>query len=258
MRVALVTLDIAWEDPETNHRRAGERLREAAAAGARLAILPEMFATGFSMDAAKVAEAEGGPTETWLRDAAASTGLHVLAGVAQIGPDGGKPENRALLASPSGRVERTPKLHPFSSANEHLSYRGGDRVATWDVEGIRVTPLVCYDLRFPEPFRVATDDTDLYAVIANWPDRRREHWRTLLRARAIENLAYVAGVNRAGEGDGLRYPGDSALVGPWGETIVEGGPQETVLVADVDAAAVREARASFPPLRDRRPEAYRR
>ena len=106
----------------------------------------------------------------------------------------------------------------------------GDRVVTWDVEGVRVTPLVCYDLRFPEPFRLAAEETDLFAVIANWPDRRRAHWKGLLLARAVENLAYVAGVNRVGEGNGQTYLGDSALVGPWGEALVTAEGQEAVLL----------------------------
>jgi predicted amidohydrolase len=99
---------------------------------------------------------------------------------------------------------------------------------------------------------------DLFAIVANWPEARREHWRTLLRARAIENLCYVAGVNRVGEGGKLRYAGDSVVVSPWGEVLAEGGADEAVLFADVDPAAVRDARAKFPALSDRRPEAYRK
>ena len=130
-------------------------------------------------------------------------------------------------------------------------------MVTVSVEGLRVTPFVFYDLRFPEPFRLAAADTDLFAVVANWPDARRDAWRTLLRARAIENLCYVAGVNRAGEG-GLRYAGDSTVVSPWGDVLVEGGAEESVLIADVDPETVRATRAKFPALEDRRPEAYRR
>ena len=121
-----------------------------------------------------------------------------------------------------------------------------------------MTPFVCYDLRFPEPFRLAAADTDLFAIVANWPDARREAWRTLLRARAIENLCFVAGVNRAGEGGGLRYAGDSAVISPWGDVLAEGGAEEAVLIADVDPETVRATRAKFPALEDRRPEAYRR
>lgn len=256
MKVALLQLDLAWEDVPANHARASRLLGQAASLGTRLAILPEMFATGFSMDGRRVAQADGGPTETFLRERAASLGLHVLAGVAELAEP--LPANRALLVSPNGSVRRYTKIHPFSFAGEEKVMASGDAVVTWDVEGLRVTPLVCYDLRFPEPFRLAADDTDLYAVLANWPERRRLHWSLLLRARAVENLAFVAGVNRIGEGDGLRYLGDSALVGPWGETVVSATEQETLLVADVDPAAVAAARRRFPVLADRRPGSYRR
>ena len=254
MKVALLQLDLAWEDVPANHARAARLLDQAASLGARLAILPETFATGFSMDGRKVSQPEGGPTEAFLCERAASLGLHVLAGVAELAEP--LPANRALLVSPDGRVRRYTKIHPFSFAGEEKVMASGGSVATWEVEGLRVTPLVCYDLRFPEPFRLAADETDLYAVLANWPERRRHHWSLLLRARAVENLAFVAGVNRVGDGDGLRYLGDSALVGPWGETIVAASEQEALLVADVSPEAVAEARRRFPVLADRRPESY--
>ncbi len=256
MKVALLQLDIAWEDVPANHARASRLLDQAAALGARLAILPEMFATGFSMDGRRIAQPEGGPTETFLRERAAALGLHLLAGVAET--DVPLPQNRALLVSPDGRARRFTKIHPFSFAGEDEVMGNGTDVVTWDVEGLRVTPLVCYDLRFPEPFRFAAEETDLYAVIANWPERRRHHWSLLLRARAVENLAYVAGVNRVGEGDGLRYLGDSALVSPWGETIVSAAEQESVLVAEISSETVAEVRRKFPVLSDRRPASYRR
>jgi predicted amidohydrolase len=251
VRIALIQLDLAWEDAPANHQRADRRLREAAALGARLAILPEMFSAGFSMATEKVAEPEGGPSETFLRDTAEGLGMWILGGI----PEVPGPRNVAVLVSPDGVVHRYTKIHPFSFGDENRHYVPGDRVATWDVEGLRITPLICYDLRFPEPFRLAADDTDAYVVIASWPERRRAHWSTLLRARAIENQAYVLGVNRVGEGGGLSYSGQSVAVDPWGDALVEGAKQEAVLVADIDPAVVAEARRTFPPLRDRRPEA---
>jgi predicted amidohydrolase len=215
-----------------------------------------MCATGFSMRAGEIAEPEGGPTESFLREEAARLGLFVLAGVAQLAEP--LPLNRAILARPDGSASRVAKLHPFSFSGEEKVFGAGLGVETFDVEGVRVTPLVCYDLRFPEPFRLAADDTHLYAVIANWPERRRAHWRTLLAARAIENLAYVAGVNRVGEGDGLVYAGDSALVSPWGETLLSAAGEEALLLGDVLPENVSSARERFPALRDRRPEAYHR
>ena len=256
MRLALVQMDLAWEDVAENHRRARKHLEEASRRGARLALLPEMFCTGFSMESDRIAQPPGGPSETFLRSTAKELGLSILASVPEAGQP--RPRNMAILAGPDGAVTRYAKIHPFTFGGEDRVYTGGDRIVTVPIDGVRVTPFVCYDLRFPEPFRLAADDTDLFALVANWPEARREHWRTLLRARAIENLCYVAGVNRVGEGGELRYAGDSVVVSPWGEVLVEGAADEAVLVCDVDPAIVRDARAKFPALRDRRPEAYRR
>ncbi len=256
MRVALLQMDLAWEDVAENHRRARRLLEEAAGKGARLALLPEMFCTGFSMESDRIAQPPGGPSETFLRDTARELSLSILASVPEAGQP--RPRNMAILAGPDGAVTRYAKIHPFTFGGEDKVYTGGDRIVTVTVEGVRVTPFVCYDLRFPEPFRLAAEDTDLFALVANWPEARREHWRTLLRARAIENLCYVAGVNRVGDGGKLHYAGDSAVISPWGEVLAEGSAKESVLVCDIEPAAVRDAREKFPALRDRRPDAYRR
>ncbi len=256
MKVALIQLDIAWEDVSENHRRAAGMLTEAAAGGARLAILPEMFCTGFSMKADRIAQPPGGPSETFLRERAAALDLWIIASLPEAGEPA--PRNMALAVSPDGSVTRYAKIHPFSYSGEHNHYAAGDRVVTVSIDGVRVTPFVCYDLRFPEPFRLAAPETDLFVVVANWPQERREHWRLLLRARAVENQAYVAGVNRVGEGGRLHYAGDSAVIGPMGETLAEAGDEARVLFSDVEPARVAEARSRFPFLADRRPQAYRR
>lgn len=256
MRIALVQMDLAWEDVAENHRRARRHLEAANAQGARLALLPEMFCTGFSMDSDRIAQPPGGESETFLRETARELAMWILASIPEAGQP--RPRNMAILAAPDGSATRYAKIHPFTYGGEGRVYTGGDRIVTVAVEGLRVTPFVCYDLRFPEPFRLAAEETDLFAVVANWPEARRETWRTLLRARAIENLCYAAGVNRVGDGGGLHYAGDSAVISPWGEVLVEGSDREAVLVCEVDPAVVRDARAKFPALSDRRPEAYRR
>jgi len=131
-------------------------------------------------------------------------------------------------------------------------------VETVEVEGVMVTPLICYDLRFPEPFRAAAAETDLFCVIANWPESRRYHWRTLLKARAIENQAFVLGVNRVGIGDGLEYSGDSVFLDPLGEDLAVVVPgSEGCYCGDVDATEVSRIREQFSFLKDRRPEVFR-
>jgi predicted amidohydrolase len=251
MRVAAIQHDITWEQPDATRERVVPMVAAAVAGGARLVVLPEMFATGFSMRPDRIAEDEGGPTERFLLDQAAEHQVHLLASIAQRGADGGY-RNNAVLARPDGSVERYAKIHPFSYAGEHERYAAGDRFLTTQVEDLRVSVFVCYDLRFADEFWALAHDTDLYVVPANWPAPRHEHWRALLQARAIENQAYVLGVNRVGLAKDLPHLGGSVVLDPLGVRLVEGGPQATVLVADVDPAVVQSVRQEFPFLPDRR------
>jgi predicted amidohydrolase len=252
MRVAAIQSDIAWEDPTASFERLRPWLAAAAAAGARLAVLPEMFACGFSMENDRVCEPVGGRSAAFLEEQARAHGLWVCGSIPEL-PDGERrPYNTLVLAGPAGQVHRYRKIHPFTFAREHEHYAAGSEHVTVDVEGVRCSLFVCYDLRFADEFWGRAEDTDAYLVVANWPDRRRHHWTTLLQARAIENQAYVVGVNRVGRGGNLDYTGDSRIVDPWGEVLAAGAGGETMLVAEVDPAVVRDARAKFPFLRDRR------
>jgi predicted amidohydrolase len=163
-----------------------------------------------------------------------------------------RPSNVFTVAAPDGTVHRYAKRHPFSFAGEHEHYAEGGERLTVDVEGVRMSPFVCYDLRFADAFWPIADRTDVYLVVASWPQARRDHWRTLLRARAIENQAYVVGVNRVGSGGGLDYAGDSCVVDPLGEVLVAAASVETVLTCDVDPAFVAKVRSELPFLADRR------
>ncbi len=253
MRIALLQTDIVWQRPAENHARLAPRLSAAAAAGARLAILPEVFAHGFSMDGAVLAEDDDGPTVAFLRDQAARLGLWVCGSLPLRRGGAGRPYNTLVFAGPEGERVDYAKIHPFTFAREHERYAAGDRFVHLTIDGVRITPFVCYDLRFADEFWVTAERTDLYVVVANWPKRRRHHWTCLLAARAIENQAYVAGVNRVGEGGGLTYTGDSRVVDPWGEVLAAAAGQETMLLADIDPAVVAHARETFPVLPDRRP-----
>lgn len=251
MKVAAVQHDITWEDAEATRKRLVPMIAQAATAGARLVALTEMYATGFSMRPERIAEDEGGPNEQFLIDQAREHDCWLVGSIAQRSA-AGKARNVAVLAGPDGSVHRYAKIHPFSYAGEDEHYEAGSRFVTVDVEGVRTSLFVCYDLRFADEFWALAGETDLYVVVANWPEPRREHWRMLLRARAIENQAYVLGVNRVGAAKDLNHVGDSAVIDPLGRVLAEASLGEAVLVADVLPEQVREVRATLPFLRDRR------
>lgn len=255
--VAAIQSDIAWEDPAANFKDLAPRIQGAAASGARLVVLPEMYACGFSMDTGRVAEPPGGPSTEFLQQQARAHGVWVCGSVPELpagepSDKGARPFNTLVLSSPDGALSRYRKTHPFTFSGEHEHYNAGDAFVTVDIEGLRCTLFVCYDLRFANEFWETAHATDAYIVVANWPQKRRHHWSTLLRARAIENQAYVVAANRVGEGGGLVYSGDSCVIDPWGETLASAAMRPTTLLAALDPEVVRSARAKFPVLGDRR------
>ena len=261
MRVSVVQHDIAWKQASTTRARLEPMVAAAAAAGSRLVVLTEMFATGFCMEPDEIAEPVGGPTEAWLVEQAARQDVWIIGSVAQwpadVSPDpGADPDRRAVnaavIAAPDGSVRRYEKMHPFSFAGEHEHYRPGDKPLTVDIDGVRTSVFVCYDLRFADDFWALAHDTDCYVVVANWPEPRREHWRALLRARAIENQAYVIGANRVGRAGDLPHTGDSVVLDPLGRALVEAAHEECVISADVDPDVVVDVRTRYPFLADRR------
>ena len=252
MRFAVVQHDIVWEDRTANFARLAPQVARAAGAGAEFVLLSETFSTGFSMTPG-IGEPEGGPSAQFLQAQAAEHGVWMAGSCPEVAPDGELPYNSLVLAGPDGTVHRYRKLHPFTHGGEHERFRAGEKPVTVEVGGLRVTPFVCYDLRFADVFWHAALDTDVYLVTANWPAARRLHWQTLLQARAIENQAYVVGCNRVGTaGDGTEHTGDSRIVSPMGELLATAAGVETVLVADVDPAEVTATRERLRFLADRR------
>lgn len=256
LRVAAVQHEIVWHDREANFARLAPMIAGAAAGGAGLVLLTETFSTGFSFDTPGIGESEGGPSSQFLAEQAAAHGIWVGGSCPEIAPDAPaddqRPSNSFVLAGPDGTEHRYRKIHPFSHADEEKYVRAGTEFVTVEVEGVRVSLFVCYDLRFADEFWALAANTDAYLVVANWPAKRRLHWQTLLRARAIENQAYVVGVNRVGTGGGLDYSGDSTIIDPLGEVLASGAGGETVLFADIDPAHVQSTRTHFRFLQDRR------
>jgi omega-amidase len=243
--------DIAWHDPAANIRAISALLDRARPAVGALVVLPEMCASGFSRDVA-AATAGAADTEAGLAQLAKKYGIALMAGLAVM--DGGCGANEAVTFGPDGTVlARYRKLQPFSMAGEGENYPAGDRVVTFEWGGLTIAPFICYDLRFPEIFRAAVaKGAEVFALGANWPNRRQHHWTTLLKARAIENQAAVIGVNRAGTDPEFIYDGGSLILGPQGEVLADAGEDSGFIRAQITPELIREWRGAFPALRDRR------
>jgi len=252
LELAAVQHDIAWESPTETMAMVRPLVLAAVESGARLVSLTEMWSCGFSMNTDVVAEAPDGPTATFMHDLAAETGAWIAGSFPERTPGFARPTNRFVLAGPDGEDHRYAKTKPFSFAGESDHYDSGEPIAPVTVHGVRITPFICYDLRFADLFWAAASATDLYLVPANWPGVRRSHWMALLQARAIENQAYVVGVNRVGHGDGLDYTGDSRIIDPLGEVLVEAPVGEVAtLRAGIDPARVADVRDRFRFMEDR-------
>ncbi len=251
MNIACCQFDIAWEQKQTNHDRVAGMLRAAGLPAGSLVLLPEMFATGFSMNVAGIDDGPNNATREFLIGLSRELKLNILAGLVRTGSDGAG-RNEAIAVDPEGNESaRYQKLHPFSFGEENKHYTPGSKVVTFRWNGLCVCPLICYDLRFPEPFRAAVKrGADCFAIIANWPSAREQHWVTLLQARAIENQAYVAAVNRCGNDPKSTYSGRSLIIDPRGKILADAGDGPGVISVDIDRAALLAYRAQFPVLND--------
>jgi omega-amidase len=251
-----VQLDTVWEDKQASHGRVLQLLAEADVRAGALVVLPEMFATGFSLEIERTAEpAAGGLSGIFLSNLARDLRCFVTGGVI-TSASAGHGFNEAVAYGPDGaEMGRYRKIYPFTFGREHERHLAGDRIVGWQWGECRVAPFICYDLRFPEVFRLAAyAGARLMTVIANWPSPRQEHWIRLLQARAIENQAYVVGINRCGSDPNLTYAGGSRVIDPQGRVLVEAGESECVITAEIDLPALEQYRRSFPALADVRPE----
>jgi len=255
LRISLVQGDTRWLDPGANRDYYG-RLIAPLHGITDLILLPETFTSGFSNDAIAKAEGMDGPTVAWLREQSRRLGA-AITGSVQI-REGEGVYNRLFFATPDGGLQHYDKRHLFRYAKEHERYAAGRDRLTVDWQGWRICPLVCYDLRFPVYSRNRFDverpgglDYDLLLYVANWPSARAYPWKTLLRARAIENLCFVAGLNRVGtDGNGLHYSGDSAVIDFLGHPLSEAADEEVVTTTTLPAAELLAHRERFPAMLD--------
>jgi len=250
--VSLVQANLHWHDPTANLEQLADLLASALpeAGLTDLIVLPEMFTTGFSMEAAAHAESYPGPTLDWMQVQAARYDAVVTGSV--LTRAGDSYYNRLLWVRPDGSHSTYDKRHLFRLAGEHEVYTAGTGRLLEEWRGWRIRPLICYDLRFPVWSRNSPyEPYDLLLYVANWPQARAEIWRTLLRARAIENMAYTVGVNRLGtDGKGLDYSGQSALLDVYGEYLAQAGNLQAVLTHTLRAEPLYDLREKMPFLLD--------
>jgi omega-amidase len=246
LRVTLVQQAMVWQDPVANRERL-DALLAPLVNNTDVIVLPEMFPTGFSMEVETLHETVNGPTTIWLEAKARELNTAITGSL--IVKDGERYYNRLLWTAPGQDLLHYDKRHLFRMAKEHNHFSAGASVAlTTEWRGFKICPLVCYDLRFPVySRRRAALDYDLLLYVASWPAPRREAWKALLRARAIENQAFVVGVNRIGQdGNGIEYAGDSVVHDFLGDSLAELADESAVTTVELDGAALLAFRERFP------------
>lgn len=255
MRAHLIQTDIAWENKQANFDKAERLLSRANPEAGDFVLLPEMFDTGFSFNLESTADTNSA-TLRYLTQLAEDLGVYVQ-GARTVHPaHSTHAQNRATVLGPTGQVLADyAKIHPFSFGKEPERFEGGREVLTYrwghGDAALTVCPAICYDLRFPELFRIGLmRGAQVFAIGANWPEARQHHWRSLLIARAIENQAVVLGVNRTGRDPSLNYIGGSIAIGPRGDILGELGPEEACLSVEIDPRDIRAWRDKFPAWKD--------
>ena len=243
MRITTIQYDIVWEDKVTNLKNLTSKINTIQS---DVIVLPEMFTTGFTMNPKPFAESMTGKTIQWMKEITLTKDLAICGSIIIREED--KYFNRFIWVNPDGTIYHYDKRHLF--LNEDQNYTPGDKKLIIEYRGWKICPLICYDLRFPVWSR-NSEDYDILIYVANWPDKRKLAWRSLLVARAIENQCYVIGVNRVGEGDGLVYSGGTSLINALGEVQYTNSHIEEVFTLTLSKYDLDKIRNQLPFLRDR-------
>ncbi len=248
LTVTLIQTELFWEDIPANLAAFDKKI-DGIAEKTDLIILPEMFTTGFSMNASKLAEPMNGPAVSWIHSKSEAKNVDITGSV--IIEENGKYYNRLLWAQPDGTLLTYDKKHLFRMTGEHEVFTPGSRFLTVAIKGWKLRPFICYDMRFPIWTRNIDNQYDMAIYIANWPERRAPHWKILMPARAVENQCYVIGVNRVGEdGNGLAYSGDSSIIDPMGNVLFQQADTPCLHTTRLTYDLIREYRNNFAAWRD--------
>lgn len=255
MRIGICQTDIFFQDKGNNIMKARDMVAGCAKAGAEVVFFPEMSMTGFTMKPEEYYEENMGTTYCAMKRLAEEYKVHIGYGYISNKNDGFY--NTYDVINPKGDIVNSyDKIHPFSYSGEDEHYKKGNKISCFEINGVRICTLICYDLRFSELFIKAAPKADLITVAANFGGPRDNHWKILLQARAIENQLYIAGINRTGEDISTYYMGHSMVISPKGDIIELLDENEGCIVTDIEPKAVAEYREKFPVAKDRRPEIY--
>lgn len=251
MKVNLLQFSPVWEDKDKNFEQVLHWINSNKPSPDSLLVLPETFATGFSLNREETLANEPYKTESFLKDLSSQFGIWILGGM--INPATGNQlmgKNCVVLYGPSGkRMGCYEKIHLFNPAGEQNVHLPGNKVQIFEIHGMKVCPLICYDLRFPEVFRIGIKKgAEVFVVHACWPKKRMNHWKILLQARAVENQAYVVGVNRVGMEPNAEYEGGSMVIDPQGNIVLDLGNEAICKEAILEKQLVDQWRATFPVL----------
>ncbi len=255
MKIGICQTKIIFENKRENIEKAKDFIHKAAEKGADMVLFPEMSFTGFSMNTALTGEKDNNTVNS-MRRQAKENGIAI--GFGRTALTDSKAENRYTVLNKNGDIiSEYSKIHPFSYSNEDKYFQGGNNITLFEYGGFKISPFICYDLRFPEIFQSASKEAELIIVPANWPAIRSEHWKALLKARAIENICYVIGINCTGTSGGIEYIGESCAYSPDGKLLYNMGNDEGIGIIDIEnnVAAFRKA---FPTKKDRRTELYKK
>ncbi|MBN1932915.1 MAG: amidohydrolase [Desulfobacterales bacterium] len=248
LKTTLIQTDLVWENVQSNlafFNDEIDRIQEET----DLIVLPEMFNTGFSMNVEKLAEDIHGTSINWIQQKSLQKKTDIVGSL--IFKKNHKYYNRLIWAKPSGKIFTYDKKHLFRMSDENQFYSAGDKSITVELNGWKIKPFICYDLRFPIWLRNRGNLYDIAIFVANWPARRSAHWKILLQARAVENQCYVIGVNRVGmDGKGNRYSGDSSIIDPLGKIIFQKSDEACTYTATLSYSILQEYRTSFPAWMD--------
>lgn len=250
----IAQIDIAWENSKENMKKIEAFVTKALQSNVELVLFPEMSLTGFTMDVNKLLLSEE-QIINWIKQLAIDNNINIGLGFAIKVDKKGK--NKYTIISKNGDIlAMYTKIHPFSYSGEDDKYYKGEEICTCPINEFQITPFICYDLRFPEIFQIASRNSQIITVAASWPKSREEHWITLLKARAIENQCYVIGINRTGFSDGLEYNGKSIFVNPDGQILNEINSEEILIINDLEIEKIKEVKKRFDIKKDRREELY--